>query len=419
MSSSFTEDRGPAQYFHGREEIIDTFNSALRFYQSKNRGTTFLIQGAPGAGKTALLDVLVHQAKPKGWTVVEIAVEDLYTPASMAQSLGTTYTIDKEYALQVGVQFLGGGLVGRVAGHASSREILRHLTPETGLILVLDEAQHLCNLLNPPDVKISTTSTLNAIHNGKLGKPVMLLAAGLGTTSSAFKSLGISRFMRKCRVPLGCLSQESTCAVIRDFLIEESGCEPPPRWIEAIAECTHGWPQHIISYADPAADYLASHRVLRDEGLQSVLQQGRAEQLEYYDERAEGIDEDHRRAFARALMDVPLGETTTRPPIMSSLKLSGLTQKEADDLFIRALDQGIIDQRKRGRYGIPIPSLQNWLTDEYVTDKSQDIPQKSKQLPAKPEQLLLPPKKDDQPSVKIQKRNNEDNHEGRGRFSMG
>ncbi|MCY4001912.1 MAG: hypothetical protein OXF84_14050 [Bacteroidetes bacterium] len=77
---------------------------------------------------------------------MEIAVEDLYTPASMAQSLGTTYTIDKEYTLQVGVQFLGGGLVGRVAGHASSREILRHLAPETGLILVLYEAQRLGNL---------------------------------------------------------------------------------------------------------------------------------------------------------------------------------------------------------------------------------------------------------------------------------
>ncbi len=31
----------------------------------------------------------------------------------------------------------------------------------------------------------------------------------------------------------------------------------------------------------------------------------------------------------------------------------------------RALEQGIIDSRKHGRLGIPIPSLHTWLTDDY------------------------------------------------------
>jgi len=53
MDFDFTEDRGPAKYFHGRKQIIHTFNGALRFYRANKRGTTFLIQGAQGAGKTA------------------------------------------------------------------------------------------------------------------------------------------------------------------------------------------------------------------------------------------------------------------------------------------------------------------------------------------------------------------------------
>jgi len=76
MSSVFLKDRGPAEYFHGRKEIIDTFNGALELFRDDKDGTTFMIQGAPGAGKTALLDVLSTQAKSNGWEVADIAIED-------------------------------------------------------------------------------------------------------------------------------------------------------------------------------------------------------------------------------------------------------------------------------------------------------------------------------------------------------
>ncbi|MCY4232253.1 MAG: hypothetical protein OXE59_00695 [Bacteroidetes bacterium] len=43
ISSDFILDRGPAEYFHGRKEIIDTFASALEVLRKKKKGTTFLI----------------------------------------------------------------------------------------------------------------------------------------------------------------------------------------------------------------------------------------------------------------------------------------------------------------------------------------------------------------------------------------
>jgi len=51
MSSDFIFDRGLDEYFHWREEIMDTFNCALEFFRLKSKETTFLIQGASGAGK--------------------------------------------------------------------------------------------------------------------------------------------------------------------------------------------------------------------------------------------------------------------------------------------------------------------------------------------------------------------------------
>ncbi len=134
-------DRGPAAFFHGRKAIISSFETALSDTITLNAGTTFLIQGAPGAGKTALLDVLSSRAEEKKWEVSKISIEDLYTPASMAQSLGRSYTVDHEQAAKIGVKFIEGGYVRSVAGHASPKEILKSLAPEEGLILVLDEAQ--------------------------------------------------------------------------------------------------------------------------------------------------------------------------------------------------------------------------------------------------------------------------------------
>ena len=363
MSSKFLKDRGSTKYFHGREEIIDTFNSALELFLEENGGTTFLIKGAPGAGKTALLEKLCDEATD--WTIATIGVQDLYNPASLAQSLGESYVLDREIAAKVGIKILDGGYVEHVAGHASCTEILRHLPPNNGLILVLDQAQRRTEIPADSEIRIATMDTLYPIHNAKLGSPVILLAAGLGTTLDAFKSLNISRFMRKCRVPLGCLGHASTCDVIRSFLKDKKIMSlPPPLWITTIAEHTHGWPQHIISYAARLADYLAAHPNPTDEGLQMVLDQGQAEPEEYFDERADGIDEHLRQVLAQAVIDSSGGETTTRPAIMAILIQSGPVEEEADNLFTKPLDQGIIDHRK-GRYGIPIPSFHPWLVDQY------------------------------------------------------
>ncbi|MCY4232260.1 MAG: ATP-binding protein [Bacteroidetes bacterium] len=366
MSSYFISDRGPAKYFHGRTEIIDTFKSTLKLYRKENEGTTFLIQGAPGAGKTTLLDVLSTHAKSKKWKVAKISIEDLYTPASMAQSLGRSYTIDKEYALEAGIKYLKGGLVGRVAGDASSREILRHLAPEKGLILVLDEAQRLHKLPKDSEIRVIASSTLDMIHNGDLGKPVMLLTAGLGTTEAAYGSLGISRINGDCTVQLGRLDKKSECAVIRDWLIKYGRAKGDPQvWIKSIAEQAYGWPHHIISYVKPALKCLKSNNhFMTDEGLKFVLEKGAEYREMYYISRMNSIDRKKRQILAKIFADVPLGETKELDDIISVLE-NEYTSEVAESLFNKALERGIVDEREDGDYGIPIPSFHTWLVDEY------------------------------------------------------
>ena len=81
-------DRGPAKYFHGRKQILHDFKELLvRAAQAKS-GTTFLIQGAPGAGKTALLHECEKLARSAKWKTANIDPNALWEPEILRHSLG-------------------------------------------------------------------------------------------------------------------------------------------------------------------------------------------------------------------------------------------------------------------------------------------------------------------------------------------
>ena len=233
---------------------------------------------------------------------------------------------------------------------------------------MLDEAQRIgttISRINADQFAIAT-DMLNAIHNGTLDRPVILMAAGLGTTAGAFESLGISRFNKKCLVDLGALDKEAECAVIQDWLKKEGGAKGDPAvWIDAISRETYGWPHHILSYVEPAVNQLGTcNGVMTTEGLNTVLDAGRELRSEYYERRAHDFDEEQRHCFAKSLADITPGGSTTRSTIMNSLK-QDFSPDEAKRLFRRALHRGVLHKR-RGRYAVPIPSMHDWLVSKYA-----------------------------------------------------
>ncbi|MCY4224547.1 MAG: hypothetical protein OXF06_06890, partial [Bacteroidetes bacterium] len=64
--------------------------------------------------------------------------------------------------------------------------------------MVLDKAQHIADLASP---FCQGRGHIHAKHDpGQIGRPVTLLAGGLGTTEMAFESLGVSRIEDDLRV---------------------------------------------------------------------------------------------------------------------------------------------------------------------------------------------------------------------------
>lgn len=366
-------DRGPSRYFHGRKRTQRNFKELLDRATQAGNGTTFLIQGAPGVGKTALVYECKRHALESGWDAASITPPTLWGSTEMLYAIGRgsrlrltggsgKVGVDAVVKIEAGLDF---------SVNQENRTVLQVLRGgKKPLLLALDEAQALGKPDIPPSDQVGVVnSVLNSIHNGDLDRPVILLAAGLGTTLKSFGRLGISRFAANCFVELGALGKASERAVILDWLKKEGGAKGDPTgWIDAIARETHGWPQHIQSYANSAAEQLkANGGIMTPEGLHSVLEAGREDRKVYYKQRLVDFRVDQIRCLARSIASVPQGEPAEYRDIVSSLAQE-YGEEGAEYLFKSLEKEGLLAQSGLG-YAVPIPSMHAWLKDEYVREK--------------------------------------------------
>ncbi len=381
-----TRDRGPATFFHGREREIQAFQKAQTDARASSGGTIFLIQDAPGAGKSALLHECAQRAAEDGWRVAEITNDALYDPAALADAVDVPYatksTVHRETRWRAGLSssvalFRRGaeGMSSEYAGRALRRVLEAAATPN-GLVLVLDEAQTL-RTLHGRQCQPALETTLALIHNGKIGAPVILLAGGLGMSRSVLGQFSISRFERGRVMGLGRLSVMAERAVIRDWLVRAGGArgesEYLARWIDTIAAECYGWPQHIQNYAVAAAQRLLdTGGVLTAQVSTEALAEGRDARVEYYDARVEDLDRADRVALARLLRQAGDGCALDTSELIAAFSSSG-TPGGGLDVLRSALHKGVVVKRRDGRFEIPIPSMHTWLVQEYA-DSARTLP---------------------------------------------
>jgi len=200
--------------------------------------------------------------------------------------------------------FSGGGACKRSIGIPIPR-LLEQLADKKPLLLVLDEVQILGNNLDSRERQLLEI-TLERFHNGAFKKPVVLACGGSGNSSEVFAGLGVSRFQTNCLINLGRLSEAAERDVIRDWWVKEGEAQEADiqPWITAISQETYGWPQHIMMYAQTAAELLkARNGQMTPEDLDLVLQDGRTGKRDYYKQRSDFLSIREGKVFARAMLD--------------------------------------------------------------------------------------------------------------------
>ena len=388
-------------FFSGRETELARFTDALDLVAGGQvGGQTWICQGAPGAGKSALAEecaaLVAERARqsplttpppspgrardrvqevqepkpPTRWVVVRAA------PARLDSADGLIGAID------AALRAVGKGRLGPAIGEAA-RELserggsaggiaigprpLRDLDVQTRFearkeawqgavaVIVVDEAQNI-------PVSSRARAIVQCLHAGDHGSRILLACFGLSDTAQTLRRLGISRLGTGRRHELAALSAEEAAASIRGafdtFGVRGSGDERA-RWVEALAAASQGWPQHLRNLTREALVELKASSMDPARGsLERAVAAGEEVNREYYEDRLEGVSRwlpAYRRIAAR-LEDAGVSRLTDEE--IEAVVDPELQRRGASyEVFLEeAVHAGVLS-RSRGGYQIPIPSF--------------------------------------------------------------
>ena len=267
-------ERGAPVAFAGREREIDFAIRQLEaWHPGTTPGRTVVAQGAPGAGKTALLGEIARRLPqrlpnavaiylPTPWiddnvpnVLEELAVKMAGVPA---HTLRTTN----------GSEPVAGVRAVAAARHPKSRsmspptlqtwrafsrefEPVAHRMKPT--LLLIDEIQRIGE-------GEATRDLLYHLHD-QTTFPVVLVCGGLSTSAAQLGEVGLSRLDEGSILRIDALtateaqrSLEESLGIMADDVGGIAG--HPDRWARALAPPTQGWPQHVTCHFRAAAEAL-------------------------------------------------------------------------------------------------------------------------------------------------------------------
>jgi len=399
---------GREPFFHGRDEEYKVFQKAAKSLESGQiGGGTMIFQGAPGAGKTALMmecmeAVRLHSTPEDPWVAVSIGPATLRSAAGIIMIMIEESNRERERLLdrfpeqvprkleklkgigqkllselaKLGYTVSDGGLDvtmhGKPVSDHSQEDILAEqlfrdaapLFKDIRMVIFIDEAQ------NTP-VSESTKAAMDCLHRDTKGIPLIAAFFGLSDTKSVLRQCGLSRFARGRVITLDTLSHEETTSAIQSvFNAYNLGIPSKTQaaWADELSMLSQGWPQHIKCVSVAAASFIRDHEGRVEENmLAEILQHGQELKEDYYSFRLEACSEDTvvYEQIALAASEMPngvLSRTYLRKITASFLKESKTT---FDDFLTNALHAGVLIELNKPpkHYRIPIPSFGNFLLE--------------------------------------------------------
>ncbi len=308
-------EAGREAFFRGRNAEYEVFRSALTsFSEGAVGGGTMVFHGAPGAGKSALMQecmaaVRLHSTPEAPWVAVAIKSRALQSSIDVvatmvdavqseserlrAVSSGITATQTFDNLLHIGKKLYqelseyGGEASGLSvdryrSGHFTVEYVFRYAMPllsKFHIVVCVDEAQ------NIPTAE-TTCGVIDILHHPSHGIPLLAAFFGLSNTQGVLRRCGIERLASGRVVDLESLPNHDAVGVIQSVFDAYQFTGSPAdrtRWVESLAELSQGWPQHINQVC------VAAVRVIREHGgqingelLEQALERGKESKDRYY-----------------------------------------------------------------------------------------------------------------------------------------
>ncbi len=391
----------PPRVFVGRAEVLDDIAKAARQVWKGSGANkhgaekaTRIIQGAPGAGKSSILEEIKKNperlytesvGKPPLVVVLESGV--IEEPVDILQPLARSInpTAAEEFLSHSsrtpgGEAGIGLGPVKAVGKQETTMEPARprirwdvlgdwveqHGGFDRPIVLAIDEAQNLDHDRTHPLSKL-----LQALH-GNCGLPIALVLAGLSDTEYSARKMGLTRIPHRQKHSIGRFPDhevqelmERSCA---HFGIDVTGFGHE---IDRLLQPCDGWPRHLhIVLQALGAEALRTEGDLGRAAWERIQAEIRTGRDGYYDGQFSNEMKDAMELTAgvMAAMDSNQGSSRIKR-LMEDLHEADPREyrlpagMDADAFFIHLVHQGALHEESANRYACPIPSFRTYLLE--------------------------------------------------------
>ena len=382
-------ESGREAFFRGREAEYEVFReAAISLGEGMVGGGTMVFQGAPGAGKSALMAeclaaVRCHSTPAEPWVAMTLNPGSLRFPervvrglvqaaqteserlraqasGTLARRLGLWWEKGKQLLQELPDRDLSIGGVGwsKREPERSAEGLFEHAAPWLGgfrIVVCVDEAQ------NVP-VAESTKEVLDCLHRDPQGIPLVTAFFGLSDTEAMLGEGGLSRLAHERIVNLEPLPID-TAATALESLFDAYGFTGTPAdhdaWVQALADRSQGWPQHLNRVSVAAVRQLQARGGRLDAaGLEVALAAADAAKQEYYAAR---VAAGRGRASVYGALARAIDDAGGMLPIEALEPYVG--EQTLDAFLTNALHAGLLAPVRHppDHYRIPIPSLGDYL----------------------------------------------------------
>ncbi len=385
-------DRGRAAIFVGRKSELALIRNRLDLLvqrqdeQIPGADLTTVVQGAPGAGKSALLMrvrdewTLGVQGQPMAISL-DPGVLKLPTPnflkivASKVERVPRVVRILRKLigSMSVGAADATGIQLG-MKSYVSSRQI------SVPIILLFDEIQTELMHRTSDQSWEHLNSNLRLLHTGEHRAPIFPIYGGLANSADLLHAAGLTRLASGSELTLSRFSDEETEELLMRFVEQYlSSARPRQPTIDqcrvALIRDSQGWPMHCRNFLIALAVEIKTKNWHPDAiDLDAVRTSARQLRFSYYLRRMRGILED-RYMFVSTVLEAMRG---TDPKarielvdLIAKAKWSDLSESldsgtlpegvTAEQAFDAMLHAGIVQKTDSGRFTCPIPSLADYV----------------------------------------------------------
>ena len=398
-------EAGREPFFYGRDDEYEVFQGAANSLRSGIvGGGTMVFQGAPGAGKSALMqecmEAVRRQSTPDDpWVAVSVnpgtlrssinVVMDLTDAANteskrLSKIASDAIAVNYGKLLELGSKLYkelsdrGVGAAGFSVGGKSQTVNSPDATMSSGavfrnaasllekfhIVVFVDEAQ------NTP-VADTTQDVLDCLHRASQGIPLVVAFFGLSDSEQVLRECGLSRFAANRVVNLEPLSMEDATGSFQRLLdAYYTGTEEDvTQWANALAELSQGWPQHINQVGVAAGQVIRANKGRLERHLLSQsLDKGTERKNDYYAGRVKAGSSRawvyKRLALAAVKKQGEFVNTLSYDEIDLLTESARKRKDESIEEFLtNALHAGLLSPARGmlDHYKIPIPSLGDYL----------------------------------------------------------